>query len=50
MPVNLHYNVITPLLLSVLKACMSEKLFDPIYFYGKHWELIKPDIICFAGV
>lgn len=34
MPIKLYYNVVTPLLLSVLKACMSEKLFDPFRLVG----------------
>ncbi len=31
---TLHYNVVTPQLLSVLKACMHEKLFDPFRLVG----------------
>ena len=34
MPVNLHYNVINPLLLEVLKACMAEKMFDSFRLVG----------------
>jgi len=31
---KLHYNVVTPLLLSVLNSCMSEKLFEPFRLVG----------------
>ena len=34
MRIKLHYNIVTPLLLLVLKACMSEKLFDPFRLVG----------------
>ncbi len=34
MPFKLHYNVVTPPLLSVLKSCMSEKIFDSFRLVG----------------
>ena len=34
MRISLHYNVVTPLLLVILKECMTEKLFDPFRLVG----------------
>ncbi len=34
MSIKLHYNVVSPLLLSVLKSCMTEKLFEKFILVG----------------
>ncbi len=50
---RLSANIISPLLLSVLKRLMpaseADREFNPICLKGKYWEVIKLDMLDFSA-